>query len=483
MLSASSTKKIWKTALLPVIDFFALMFGAGIVYLVRYRWFEGAFIGDKQITSIEYLTIVSIMIIFVIIVYTFFGLYEVNRKFNTWDTSTRLLFGILFVLLLLITFLFFNEYNTQTLPQGVPVSRFILATGGLFAFYFVILGRLFLWAFEQILYKLKIGLTEVALINDDNALMANHLLSRVDVDKIYNYSKMDENCLKILVKALELGNLSEIYVFGVQNEYEKKLLELAERYKASLFYSPTNVVGDYISLKPITINQQMFLESSYASLDGWWVIIKRVFDIAISLFGLVILSPVYAIISAAIVLESKGPIFYLSERVGPNGKVFKLWKFRRFKTQFNTSEANVSPDSIKALEFEKQLIETQNLKPGDILYKIKDDPRTTMVGKFIEKYSLDELPQLFNVLIGNMSLVGPRPHQPREVAKYSKHHFKVLNIKPGISGLAQINGRSDLSFEEEVKLDTYYVEKWSFWLDFSIIISTPLIIIFPKHRS
>jgi exopolysaccharide biosynthesis polyprenyl glycosylphosphotransferase len=483
MLSFASSKKIWKTALLPVIDFLALMLGSGIVYLVRYRWFEGSFIGNKEVTSSQYLLVVGIMIVFVILIYAFFGLYEVNRKLNIFQTSLRLAFGIIFVLLALITFLFFNEYNTETLPQGVPISRFILATGGFFAFYFVALGRLMLWAFEQILYKLKIGLTEVALINDDHGLMTNYLLNRSDISKIYSYSKLDQESLNVLSVALENGNLSEIFVFGPQNEYEKNLIELAERYKASLFYSPTTLIGDYVSLRPITINQQMFLESSYASLDGWWVIVKRLFDIFVSLFGLIILSPVYIIVSILIVLESRGPVFYLSERVGPNGKVFKLWKFRRFKVEYNTSETTNNLSAKKALEFEQKLIETQNLKPGDVLYKIKDDPRRTKIGIFIEKYSIDELPQLINVLIGNMSLVGPRPHQPREVAKYSKHHFKVLNIKPGITGLAQINGRSDLSFEEEVRLDTYYVENWSFLLDFWIIIRTPFAIFFSTHKS
>jgi lipopolysaccharide/colanic/teichoic acid biosynthesis glycosyltransferase len=105
------------------------------------------------------------------------------------------------------------------------------------------------------------------------------------------------------------------------------------------------------------------------------------------------------------------------------------------------------------------------------------------VGKFIEKYSLDELPQFINVLLGNMSVVGPRPHQPREVAKYANHHFKVLNIKPGITGLAQINGRSDLSFEDEVSYDTFYVEHWSFWLDLWIVCCTPFVILFKSHKA
>ncbi|NJL97059.1 sugar transferase [Candidatus Gracilibacteria bacterium] len=117
------------------------------------------------------------------------------------------------------------------------------------------------------------------------------------------------------------------------------------------------------------------------------------------------------------------------------------------------------------------------------MYKLADDPRMTRVGKFLEKTSLDELPQFFNVMKGDMSIVGPRPHQPREVKKYRDEHFKVLNIKPGITGMAQVNGRSDLTFEKEVFYDKYYVEHWSFWLDLWIIVKTPFVILFKRQKS
>ena len=106
------------------------------------------------------------------------------------------------------------------------------------------------------------------------------------------------------------------------------------------------------------------------------------------------------------------------------------------------------------------------------LYKIKDDPRKTRVGKIIEKYSIDELPQLFNVFLGSMSLVGPRPHQEREVDKYREYHRRLLTIKPGITGMAQISGRSDLDFEDEYRLDVLYIEEWSLWLDIMICLKT-----------
>ena len=125
----------------------------------------------------------------------------------------------------------------------------------------------------------------------------------------------------------------------------------------------------------------------------------------------------------------------------------------------------------KSLKFLEELIKKQSIKTGP-LYKIKDDPRKTIFGAFLEKYSIDELPQFFNVLKGEMSLVGPRPHQPLEVEKYQDYAKRVLTIKPGITGMAQVSGRSDLTFEDEVRLDIFYIENWSLWGDVKIILKT-----------
>jgi lipopolysaccharide/colanic/teichoic acid biosynthesis glycosyltransferase len=140
------------------------------------------------------------------------------------------------------------------------------------------------------------------------------------------------------------------------------------------------------------------------------------------------------------------------------------------------------PHHKEASEFEDQLAREKNLKQGPV-FKIGGDPRRTRVGRFLEKWSLDELPQFWNVLTGKMSLVGPRPHMPKEVSGYQKHHKKVFNIKPGITGLAQISGRSDLDFDEEAKIDIYYIENWSFGLDIKIMLKTPFVALFGKHKS
>ena len=156
------------------------------------------------------------------------------------------------------------------------------------------------------------------------------------------------------------------------------------------------------------------------------------------------------------------------------------FKFRSMHQKDSTGP-QFGESGEKAERKEQELIEKQNTKTGPI-YKIKDDPRITSFGRFIRRWSIDELPQFFNVFKGNMSIVGPRPHQPREVEQYKSQYPTVFVLKPGVTGLAQISGRSDLSFEEEMQLDILYTEKWSLLQDFVIFIKTPFIV-FKKRKA
>jgi len=198
------------------------------------------------------------------------------------------------------------------------------------------------------------------------------------------------------------------------------------------------------------------VELRRTALDGWGKIAKRVIDIVGSAFGLVILSPLFLVIAFAIKWESEGPVFVGLERISRNKK-FKLFKFRSM---------------IKDAEKYKKYLLPFNERSEGPLFKMKNDPRVTKVGRFLRRHRLDEFPQLWNVLKGDISLVGPRPHQPDEIARYQKHHKRVLDIKAGMTGMAQISGSSDLPFEEEVALDTLYIERWSLWQDFKILFLT-----------
>jgi len=215
------------------------------------------------------------------------------------------------------------------------------------------------------------------------------------------------------------------------------------------------------------------IEYRGTALDGWGAVIKRILDIIGSAVALVVLIPFILIIAILIRIDSRGSVIYRNIRVGKN-KDFITYKFR---TMFIENCTGAEYGGKDAYKLERQLIDKQDIKKGSAVYKIADDPRVTKIGRFLRNTSLDELPQLYNVLIGNMSLVGPRPHQPREVAKYTREQRKTLLIKPGITGLAQISGRSDLTFDEEARLDINYIENWSLWLDLYIILKTPQAVI------
>jgi lipopolysaccharide/colanic/teichoic acid biosynthesis glycosyltransferase len=172
---------------------------------------------------------------------------------------------------------------------------------------------------------------------------------------------------------------------------------------------------------------------------------------------------------------------YKNKRVGEDGKEFFVYKFRYMQWKYCITKEN--PALEEAIAYEQKLIAERNVREGGILYKIKDDPRRMKIGKFIEKFSLDELPQFWNVLKGDMSLVGPRPHQKREVEQYAEYHRRLLTIKPGITGMAQVSGRSDLSFEDEYRYDVYYIENWSLLMDIQICLKTGLALLKRRKNS
>lgn len=190
-------------------------------------------------------------------------------------------------------------------------------------------------------------------------------------------------------------------------------------------------------------------------IEGFQAVVKRSIDLVASTLGLILLSPLLLVV-ALLVKKDGGPIFFLQERVGYRGASFHMIKFRSMVTN--------------AEELKKELM-AQNEGNG-VLFKMADDPRITKIGKFIRKYSIDELPQLWNVFIGDMSLVGPRPPLPSEVAQYEEDAYRRLLVKPGITGLWQVSGRSNLSWEESIRLDLYYVENWSVIGDLVILFRT-----------
>jgi exopolysaccharide biosynthesis polyprenyl glycosylphosphotransferase len=191
------------------------------------------------------------------------------------------------------------------------------------------------------------------------------------------------------------------------------------------------------------------------------LVLKRIVDIALSLLTLTAVFPVMIAIAISIRMSSEGPIFFVSERIGKRGRVFPCFKFRTM---------------VKNAEQLKKSLAAMNERDG-ILFKVSNDPRVTPIGRILRKYSLDELPQFFNVLRGEMSIVGPRPPIASEVEKYELEHFRRLEVLPGLTGLWQVQARQDSSFAKYIALDTAYVENWSFWLDLKILVRTAEVVV------
>ncbi|MCX7904019.1 MAG: sugar transferase [Caloramator sp.] len=186
-------------------------------------------------------------------------------------------------------------------------------------------------------------------------------------------------------------------------------------------------------------------------MRSFQLFIKRLFDFLFSLILLIVLSPLFLIIAVLIKLDSEGEVFFRQERAGLNGRPFMIYKFRTM---------------VKNAE-----------KIGDGYYTGENDPRITRIGKFLRKTSLDELPQLINILKGEMSVIGPRPTLMYQVEKYDDFQRKRLLMRPGVTGLAQVNGRNSLSWPERIKYDVYYVENWNIWMDIKIFFKTFLVVL------
>ncbi|WP_241036991.1 sugar transferase [Blastococcus litoris] len=230
-----------------------------------------------------------------------------------------------------------------------------------------------------------------------------------------------------------------------------------ETTEAELLLAPavTEVAGPRVRIRPIAGLPLMHVERP--EFRGVRRLLKTTFDKTAASFGILLIAPLLIGLALAVKLTSRGPVFYMHERIGLGGKAFKVYKFR-----------SMVPDADKIVD---ALFEQSN-EGNDVQFKMKRDPRVTRIGAIMRRYSLDELPQLFNVLNGTMSLVGPRPHVTREVEQYGFDMRRRLLVKPGITGLWQVSGRSDLSWDDSVRIDVRYVENWTLTFDLMILWKT-----------
>lgn len=420
-----------------------------------------------DITLLSFMEVVFFVAPIVVFIFAFEGLYQMRTTRRFWQEAYRVFKATSLVLVIVIVSIF--------LKREWFSSRFIILAGWGFTVLYITIGRYLISLVQKhYLLKRETGVHRVLLVGTNGKMqsMKRYLSSHRELG--YKIVAQVSGVSLHEIKAIrEKKGIDEIIVCDptlTDDEYEK-LLDYCQINNISYRFIPTTLQASRVSMQVGILNGEPIIEYQHTPLDGWGKVLKRTFDIVAGFFLTVLVLPLMGIIALIIRIEDgNGPIIYRNERVGQDGRKFFVYKFRYMFWKYCIAKEN--PDFRQAVEFERKLIEERNTRVGGVLYKIKDDPRKMRIGAFIERYSLDELPQFFNVLKGDMSLVGPRPHQQREVDKYSEYHRRLLTIKPGITGMAQVSGRSDLPFEDEYRLDVYYIENWSLWLDIVLCMKT-----------
>lgn len=457
------------------IDLIMLIVSAIVVYYLR---FSSTLVEIRpivfELSFSKYFLLVISIIPFWLFIFALAGLYDFRPR-RLINDFYRIFLGVSAGMTALIILIFFRH--------ELFASRFLVVANWLIAIVCVTLGRLLLRFVKNFLYQYNYGLRRVILIGNNStcASLVSHFQSspKTGFKVVNHFKEIGKEELKKLNWSLSKRKVDEIINCDptLAKNVTEKLVEMAEDFKIDYKYVPdffetkaTNMTVDTLVGIPIVAIKR-------TSLDGWGQILKRVIDIFVSICVLVICFPLFCLIALMIKIDSPGPILYRNRRIGFKGRNINVLKFRSMKVDYCTGDGY---GGNKALEIERKLIRERSVRKGPI-YKVLNDPRRTKVGRFLEKTSFDELPQLINVLRGEMSLIGPRPHQLREVEKYDKRHRRVFVVKPGMTGLAQISGRSDLDFENEFKLDMYYLENWSIGMDFQILLKTPLALL--KRRN
>ena len=351
-------------------------------------------------------------------------------------------------------------------------SRFIILATWVLAIIFTSFERLLVRFFQRQAFKVGIGVHRVIIVGDGVVAqaLAQEFSQRLTlgykvIDQLARYDATTAQYLGELVRADKFDEIIQVNP-NLSLDQTRDLVSFANANHLTFKYTADLLGAQLINLEVKTIAGTLVVEVKRTRLDGWGRIYKRAFDLIFSLFLIILTLPLMLVVALAIKIDSSGPILFVYRRMGQFSQPFTYFKFR-----------SMIKDAHKYRFDQDFLNQQENVRAVTPMMKFKDDPRITRVGKFIRRWSLDELPEFFLVLIGKMSLVGPRPHEVEEVAQYQQHHRDVLTLKPGVTGLAQVSGRSDLNFEEEVKLDIYYVENWSLALDRQIILKTPLAII------
>lgn len=436
---------------------FAMLLAAGLVtYLFRTEIISAfrPVLFQFNLPLFKYFGITVMTALVFMACYAISGLYLVRSRSSAVDEFLKIIIGSSAGIMAMIVYIF--------LRQELFNSRFLVLGAWFFAIVFVSLGRFIIRRVQRsLIAKSGFGVHRAVVIG--NGTIASRIIQEIESSPEQGYhivACMEGHNIKKLRQTSQTVSFDEVILAdpSYDLEHTAELVDFCNENHCAFRFVPHLYETLAMHSSVDVVAGMPLIELKRTPLDGWGKVFKRVADVVWASVGLLVLSPVFLILAIVIKLDTPGPVFARLKRVSMN-KEFYLLKFRGMIT--------VDPDGTVP----KWLVELNERKDGP-LFKIKNDPRITRVGKIIRRFRLDELAQLWNVLKGDMSLVGPRPHQPNEIAQYQKHHKKLLAIKAGATGMAQVSGSSDLPFEEEVTLDSFYIEHWSMWLDMKIIFRT-----------
>ena len=438
------------------MDFLMLLVAGAATYILRteiLRTFRPVFF-EFNLPLVKYLYLVVFVSVLFILSYAISGLYSMRVRIGVAEEFSKILISSSAAIMTVIVYIF--------LRQELFNSRFLVLGSWFFAVLFVLLGRT-LVRYLQVFFvsKYSFGVHKIMIVGNGQAALSI-------INDIQNRPSSGYRIVKHLlnpeieeIRSLVRNPGVDEVVLANHDYPPDKIVELID------FCNENHLIFKFVpnlsqtmttNYEVDVINGMPLIELKRTALDGWGKVIKRVLDIFAGLLGLVILSPIIVLIAFTIKWETEGPVFVRLKRMSKN-KEFDMLKFR---SMINNAHS-----------LNSYLRTMHNDRPDSgPLWKMKNDPRITKVGHFIRRHRLDEIPQFWNILKGDISLVGPRPHQPDEIRAYQKHHKRVLAIKAGATGLAQVSGSSDLPFDQEVTTDTFYIENWSLWLDLKIIIKT-----------
>ena len=390
-----------------------------------------------------------------VVIWLIKNLYELNKQ--TWSYIQKL--SKVWVYRFITSA--FISYFGQWFIFNFWISRYIILIAAIMAY-------VVLFFFDQIWYRLDYKLQKKSwnkvLIISDNLNKSSELLDKLK----WNFSFPTEAIVSADVDSVDLSEYSiAVVVWNVKQEVLQNIFEKIRFYDTRFFHVSEWFFLEDVVYKPEKIWSIVAMEYTHSQLDWWSLVWKRIFDLVMATIALIVFAIPMIIIAIIIKIDSKWPAIYKSKRVWKWWKLFTFYKFRTMKT-----EMCVWYGWKKADELYAKLIASDANNRKWVLPKIKDDPRVTKVWKFLRKSSLDELPQLFQVLWWSMSLVWPRPHLPKEVEQYEQRERRVLSIKPWITWYAQVFGRDNLPFSEEARLDLYYIQNRSLAMDLYVIFAT-----------